>query len=139
MRDATESNDDRLARRRARRWRRRAGLFAPFLAVPGMLVVLMLSINLIEHRPDARERARASQRAKPTAPPVAPARGAHPGGSVVAGSSEAGLEAGSLSQASVIENAVGADMPLSPGIATAASDATLFDAPAPTSAPGVGR
>lgn len=146
MRDATESNEDRLARRRARRWQRRLGLFAPFLAVPGVLIVLMLSVDLIEHRPDARERARTAERAPKPAPRVAPASG--PLATAPTSGTDArdvGLEAGALasahalSPASVIADAVGADMPLAPGVAATTSDAALFDAPAPTTSVGDAR
>jgi hypothetical protein len=51
MLDSTESQADRLARRRARRWQRRARIAGPFLVVPAMLGLLVLSVDLIEYQP----------------------------------------------------------------------------------------
>jgi len=49
--DGTDSPDDRLARRRARRWKRRARIAGPLLAVPAILALLALSVDLIEYHP----------------------------------------------------------------------------------------
>ncbi len=70
MLDSTDSLDERLARRRARRWQRRARIAGPFLAVPAMLGLLVLSVDLIEYRPAARSdgplaRTRAASPVKP--------------------------------------------------------------------------
>lgn len=51
MQDGADSREDRLAMRRARRWRRRGQIAAPFLAVPVMLGLLLLSVDLIEYQP----------------------------------------------------------------------------------------
>ncbi len=51
MLDSTDTQEDRLARRRARRWRRRARIAGPFLVVPAMLGLLVLSVDLIEYQP----------------------------------------------------------------------------------------
>lgn len=52
-----ETKLDRNARRRLRRWRRRAQVVAPLLAVPAMLGLLILSVDLIEYQPSASARA----------------------------------------------------------------------------------
>ena len=69
MLDSTDSLDERLARRRARRWRRRARIAGPLLAVPAVLGLLVLSVDLIEYRPaerpdPAQTRARAASPAR---------------------------------------------------------------------------
>lgn len=51
MHESMDSGDDRRALRLARRWRRRARIAAPFLVVPAMLGLLVLSVDLIEYRP----------------------------------------------------------------------------------------
>ncbi len=79
MLDSTDSGDDRRAMRRARRWRRRARIAGPFLVVPAMLGLLVLSVDLIEYQPSP-----ASDRASATARPgrvAAPATSAFPDGS----------------------------------------------------------
>jgi hypothetical protein len=64
MLDSMDSHGDRTAVRRTRRWRRRARIAAPFLVVPAMLGLLVLSVDLIEYRP-SREAGRASERPRP--------------------------------------------------------------------------
>ncbi|MEZ4281696.1 MAG: hypothetical protein R3F21_18995 [Myxococcota bacterium] len=64
MLDSMDSQDDRRARRLARRWQRRTRIAAPFLVVPAMLGLLVLSVDLIEYRP-SREAERASAPARP--------------------------------------------------------------------------
>lgn len=54
MLEGTDSPEQRRAARRARRWRRRARIAAPFLAVPVMLGLLILSVDLIEYHPTGR-------------------------------------------------------------------------------------
>lgn len=143
MQDARESNEDRLARRRARRFRRRARIFAPFLAVPGMLGVLLLSVNLIEHRPDA------SRTASPSSRPAAQRTAEH--GSDRAKSAPIAVERGdvgaavdgnghgdALSQDAVIATAVAADGPLTMGVQPTNAEAALFGAPGPMPAPTAG-
>lgn len=73
MQHADESTAHRIARRRARRWARRARIFAPLLALPGMLGVLLLSVNLIESRPDESRRAAADDRPATASAPAVPA------------------------------------------------------------------
>ena len=51
MLDVHESPDQRMQRRRARRWKRRARIAGPFLGVPLLLGTLVLSIDLIEYQP----------------------------------------------------------------------------------------
>lgn len=46
-----ESPDERRARRRARRWKRRARIIGPFLGIPVLLGALALSVDLIEYQP----------------------------------------------------------------------------------------
>lgn len=53
MSEGTDSPEDRMALRRARRWRRRARIAAPFMALPVMLGLLVLSVDLIEYRPSS--------------------------------------------------------------------------------------
>lgn len=49
--DKHESPDERHARRRARRWKRRIRIAAPFLGIPLLLLALSLSVDLIEYQP----------------------------------------------------------------------------------------
>ncbi len=57
MQDLPETPDERLQRRRARRWKRRARIVGPFLGIPLLLGALSLSVDLIEYRPQpTRER-----------------------------------------------------------------------------------
>ncbi len=133
MQDARESNEDRLARRRARRWSRRARIFAPFLAVPGMLGVLMLSVNLIEHRPDASRKGTPANRPAPAQrPPEHRTERATSAPAPVEGSA-AGASVGehALSQDAVIARAVSADRPLATGVERADAGTALFGAPTP--------
>ncbi len=51
MQDAPDTPDERLQRRRIRRWKRRARILGPFLGVPILLLTLSLSVDLIEYRP----------------------------------------------------------------------------------------
>lgn len=43
--------DERLRRRRVRRWKRRARILGPFLGLPLLLVTLSLSVDLVEYQP----------------------------------------------------------------------------------------
>lgn len=61
MNDVPEFRKERLLRRRARRWKRRARMAGPFLAIPLLLGALMLSVNMIEYDPQP-ERHRLSDR-----------------------------------------------------------------------------
>lgn len=56
MQDGTDSIEERIALRRVRRWQRRGRIAAPFVAVPATFVVLLASVDLIEHRPAADDR-----------------------------------------------------------------------------------
>jgi hypothetical protein len=51
MNDLHESPDERMLRRRARRWKRRARIAGPFLSVPILIATLALSVDLIEYQP----------------------------------------------------------------------------------------
>ena len=51
MQDTPDTPDERLQRRRVRRWKRRARILGPFLAVPLLLVTLSLSVDLVEYQP----------------------------------------------------------------------------------------
>ena len=51
MQDTPDTPDERLQRRRARRWKRRARILGPFLAVPLLLAALSLSVDLVEYQP----------------------------------------------------------------------------------------
>lgn len=74
MLDAADSQDDRLAMRRARRWRRRGRIAGPLLAVPVVLGLLLLSVDLIEYQPSTHIDPR--QASTPDAAPVTPNRSA---------------------------------------------------------------
>lgn len=132
MLDTHESNDDRLARRRARRWNRRARIFAPFLAVPAMLGVLLLSVNLIEHRPDGSREEASSNRRTPAlhAADHRPARA--PSAPIERDAVGASVDPHALSQASVIAGAVGVDMPLATGVERTGPGTALVGVPTST-------
>ena len=49
--DLHESPDQRMQRRRARRWKRRARIVGPLLSIPLLLATLVLSVDLIEYQP----------------------------------------------------------------------------------------
>ncbi|MEM9175178.1 MAG: hypothetical protein AAGC67_08075 [Myxococcota bacterium] len=49
--DTPESPEQRLQRRRARRWKRRARIAGPFLGLPLLLGTLALSVDLITYSP----------------------------------------------------------------------------------------
>ena len=49
--DVPESPEERMERRRTRRWKRRARIAGPFLGVTMMLGALTLSVDLIEYQP----------------------------------------------------------------------------------------
>ncbi len=68
--------EERIAKRRERRWKRRGRIAAPFLALPILLGTLLLSVDLIEYRPvepEPDERPRAKTKAEATTRPEAPA------------------------------------------------------------------
>lgn len=57
MTETHESPEERLQRRRARRWKRRARIAGPFLGLPLLLGTLALSVDLITYSPaPAREK-----------------------------------------------------------------------------------
>jgi hypothetical protein len=51
MQETPDTPDERLQRRRVRRWKRRARILGPFLGVPLLLLTLSLSVDLIEYQP----------------------------------------------------------------------------------------
>jgi hypothetical protein len=51
MQEAPDTPDERLQRRRVRRWKRRARILGPFLGVRVLLLALSLSVDLIEYQP----------------------------------------------------------------------------------------
>lgn len=51
--DVPESPEERMQRRRARRWKRRARMAGPFLGLPVLLGSLALSVDLIEYEPQS--------------------------------------------------------------------------------------
>jgi hypothetical protein len=51
MQETPDTADERLQRRRVRRWKRRARILGPFLGVPLLLLTLSLSVDLIEYQP----------------------------------------------------------------------------------------
>ncbi|MBW1883049.1 MAG: hypothetical protein JRJ58_05940 [Deltaproteobacteria bacterium] len=44
--------DERLQNRRRRRWNRRARILGPFLALPVLVATLLLSVDIVEYRPE---------------------------------------------------------------------------------------
>lgn len=60
-------SEHRSHRRLVRRWKRRLRIAAPFLSVPLLLGMLVLSVDLIEYRPEASPR-RLHERPVPPAP-----------------------------------------------------------------------
>ena len=51
MNELHESPDERMLKRRARRWKRRARIAGPLLSVPVLVFTLALSVDLIEYQP----------------------------------------------------------------------------------------
>ena len=62
--DVPESPEERMLRRRARRWKRRARIVGPFLGVSALVATLALSVDLIEYQPQP-EQNRSSHRPLP--------------------------------------------------------------------------
>lgn len=56
-----DTPNERLRRRRVRRWKRRARILGPFLGLPLLLIALSLSVDLVEYQPN-REPDRLSDR-----------------------------------------------------------------------------
>lgn len=50
MQNSPDTPDERLQRRRTRRWKRRARVIGPFLGIPLLLLTLTLSVDLIEYQ-----------------------------------------------------------------------------------------
>jgi hypothetical protein len=96
--DATDSLDERIARRRAGRLHRRMRIAGPFLALPAILLLLILSIGLIEYQPAKRSE-------RPSAPtlPAAPPADAPAAGSTASPDGVAGAERG-VSSVSVVSS-----------------------------------
>lgn len=98
--DRHESPEERMQRRRARRWRRRARMAGPFVGLSALLGTLALSVDLIEYQPQVQKN-RLSDRPLPAA--VAnpqPERPRLPGASM--GTSTGASMATSVSSASVV-------------------------------------
>jgi len=53
--DVPESPEERMLRRRARRWKRRARIVGPFLGVTVLVATLALSVDLIEYQPQPEQ------------------------------------------------------------------------------------
>ncbi len=51
MRSVASTPEEKLQRRRARRWKRRARIAGPFLGIMILLTALSLSVDLIEYQP----------------------------------------------------------------------------------------
>jgi len=51
MHDVTKSPEQRMQRRRARRWKRRAPIVGPLLGLPLLVASLALSVELITYSP----------------------------------------------------------------------------------------
>ncbi len=111
-----------IGRRRVRRWSRRARIAAPFLVVPAILGLLILSVDLIEYQPQTSPRA-ASQ---PTAPVATRHAAARPEAVIV--------EPQAVSSISVVDSPHSSASPLPSGMEVGASaDAARF------AHPGAGR
>lgn len=54
MQNLPDTPDERLRRRRVRRWKRRARILGPFLGVPLLLLILSLSVDLVEYQPQEK-------------------------------------------------------------------------------------
>ena len=54
MPNLPDTPDERLRRRRVRRWKRRARILGPFLGVPLLLLILSLSVDLVEYQPQEK-------------------------------------------------------------------------------------
>ena len=109
---------ERVGRRRVRRWSRRARIAAPFLVVPAILGLLILSVDLIEYQPQKSPRT-ASR-------PTAPVATRH-----TAGRSEAVIvEPQGVSSISVVDSPLSSASPLPSGMEVGASaDAALVAHP----------
>ena len=109
---------ERVGRRRVRRWSRRARIAAPFLVVPAILGLLILSVDLIEYQPQKSPRAASS----PTAPVATRHAAARPEAVFV--------EPQGVSSISVVESPLSSASPLPSGIEVGASaDAALVAHP----------
>lgn len=106
MQNGADSLDDRLARRRVRRWSRRAKIAGPLLALPAILALLILSVDLIEYQPQKQSR-QASERPAPIA--TRPSA-THPGAILV--------EPQSASSLSVVDSPLSSASPLAMDIGT---------------------
>jgi hypothetical protein len=51
MQNTPDTAEERLQRRRVRRWKRRARILGPFLGVTLLLLTLSVSVDLIEYQP----------------------------------------------------------------------------------------
>jgi hypothetical protein len=51
MQERADTPDERLQRRRIRRWKRRARILGPFLGIPLLLFTLSVSVDLVEYQP----------------------------------------------------------------------------------------
>lgn len=51
MRNRPDTPDERIQRRRSRRWKRRVRILGPFLGVPVLLATLAFSVDFIEYQP----------------------------------------------------------------------------------------
>ena len=49
--ERSDKLEERIKNRRARRWKRRGRIAAPFLALPLLLATLLLSVDFIEYKP----------------------------------------------------------------------------------------
>lgn len=107
---------DRIGRRNIRRWTRRARLAAPFLAVPAILGLLVLSVDLIEYQPQKSPRP-ATDRQAPVANRPVPIR-----------SDAIRVEPQDLSSLSVVESPLSALSPASKGMASGIEPGAFMDA-----------
>ncbi len=55
MQFVARSPEERLERRRVRRWKRRARIVGPFVGIPILLAALSLSVDLVEYQPSPDE------------------------------------------------------------------------------------
>ena len=107
--DVPESPDERMQRRRARRWKRRMRMAGPFLGIPLLLGTLALSVDLIEYDPEP-EPERLSDRPMPRQAAVKSStrRAASPATSV-SGASVVESGANTLAPSPDLELQLGAD------------------------------
>lgn len=118
--DRHESPEERLQRRRVRRWKRRGRIVAPFLGVSVLLATLAVSVDLVEYQPQPPSN-RLSDRPLPAAMSQSSPARAIPLGSAVSNTSVVTTEP--------LRDAASLDVHLMPGEAKAPAESDRAFAP----------